>query len=62
MSTKQAEALAREYLDKELARLHVAVSPEEYKRALKKATASFDRLQQAASLATKRAESGSAAA
>jgi hypothetical protein len=55
--TETAEALAREYLNKEVARLGAKISDADYERALRKATASFDRLQRAARLATKNTES-----
>jgi hypothetical protein len=60
MSTKQnkprAEALAREYLTSVLEKQRELgappVTPEQYERALKHATASFDQLVQAARFAT----------
>jgi hypothetical protein len=54
---QQAKSLAREYLDKEVARSGGNVSSKDYDRALRKATASFERLERAAQLARKNAQS-----
>jgi hypothetical protein len=54
-SAAKAEATAREYLDRALAKQRKLgappVSPERYERALKQATASFEQLYKAARLA-----------
>jgi hypothetical protein len=50
MSTKQAELEARRYLEKTSGD-RASVSDEQYAHALRKATASFDRLQAAVRLA-----------
>ncbi len=59
MSTKEAKTLAQEYLDKEVARTGTRISSKDYDRALRKATASFERLESAVRLAKKNAQTRS---